>query len=211
MAEAEQLEQMVDEFPARYRKAAADWLKFQAGVDRSLFSESQVATITAWYEKFPDLWELVRPNWEYRLQPAVGAAIPGEYETGSGELWPMPSLIPDKDWAFVSQVDQFVDKLKTELRYRYLGIAPLIVVGVVILAAATLGGAIWALGYLEEQQNISKMIEQVTAGKLDPAVLEQATAVQRGTLEPLSDFAKYGLIGLALYLSWPMISKAVRK
>jgi hypothetical protein len=144
---------LVDSFPLIFTQAQADWAKFKTGVDAGLFTYSQKQTIGAWFTDFPRLWQTIRPNWEY-----------------------LPSgMVSTHRAAFKETVDAWISKLAGSSPVAGgLGIAPLLIAGLLIAAAFGIGGAIWAVGYVKKQANITKLIDGVVAGKLPVDVLKDA-------------------------------------
>jgi len=71
-----------------------------------------------------------------------------------------------------------VGRLKrSSLSTRSLGIAPAVIAGVLIVGGAA--AALWAIGYIKRQSNISRMIDGVTAGAIPSEVLVEAVKAEQ--------------------------------
>ncbi len=149
-----ELAALVASFPQIFHQATADWAKFKIGVAAGLFTYDQKQTIGDWFTKFPQLWQTIRPNWEY---------LP----TGT---------VSTHRAAFKETVDAWITKLTGTgpIGGGRLGIAPLIIAGILIAGLFGIGGAIWAIGYVKKQANVTKLIDGVVAGKIPADVLKDA-------------------------------------
>lgn len=169
----QKVKNLLPRFPGVFGSAVADWAKFRAGIDAGLFTPQQRKETLDWFRGFPKLWESIRPNY-------------------SGE----------KNRSYQESVDRFVDSLTGDPLYKNtgLGVASVIIAGVLIAGGAA--AALWAVGYIQKQANISSMIDGVVAGKLSPDVLKKAIEVQEsgGLFGGLSDLFKWAVLGgLAIY------------
>ena len=182
----------VSDFPEKLKQAKIDFAKFKAGLDLGLFKQSQnTKRVTTWFAEFPRLWEAIRPN--YLPQP--GQTMSAHRE------------------AVRKEADAFVAVLGTDPQVRnQLGIAPLIVAGVLVAAIAGIAGILWAVGYVKEQGNISRMIDEVVAGKLPPDVLKKAVAEANsgGFLGDITGLLKWGAIGLGIFYLAPVVVGAFK-
>ncbi|MHC4645186.1 MAG: hypothetical protein ACYTBJ_06775 [Planctomycetota bacterium] len=183
---------LVPEFPRIYAQARADWVKFKLGLDRSLFSELEIRQIVEWYQDFPTLWQAIRPNWELR-----------------SDAHPQKDAI-DK---FVRDVDAWSETISRAPELSGLGIAPLIIAGILIAGALGIGGAIWAVGYVKKQNNVSAIIEATVAGQLPPEVLNDAIKADSagGFLGNIKSILMLTLVGGAVFMLWPQISGLLKK
>lgn len=182
------IKKAVAAFPEALDRAIADWAKFKAA--RAYFSDNESSQILDWFSKFPDLWEGLRPN----------------YLPHTGEVYAAHND------ALVRKADGFVAKLKAANVTSGMGVAWLLIAGIVVLATFGAAGLVWAVGYLKEQNNISTMIDQVAAGSLPPDVLNQAVqAEQSSVLGDLSGLVKWIAIGVIGSILLPPIVNAVRR
>ncbi len=157
---------LVPEFPALFEQAQTDFVKLKLGVERNLFTPDEIATAMNWFSEFPQLWETIRLNF---------------IKTEQGR-------------EFGGRVDDFCGRIKRSELYRIstLGIAPLVIAGVLIVGGVV--GGLWAVSYIQRQHNVSKMIDQVTAGALPPEVLVEAMKAEQSS----GLFAGFGKIGQAI-------------
>lgn len=141
----QKVQKLVADFPAIFHQAKRDWAKFQAGLDNNLFTSKQRQEAIAWFSEFPQLWETIRPNY---------------MDTAEGK-------------EFGDRVDDFIGNIlrSSEYKNRQLGIAPALIAGVLIVGGVA--AALWAVSYIQDQNNLSKMIDGVTAGKIPPDVLKK--------------------------------------
>lgn len=194
VSQQKEIAETVYNFPATFDKAVADWAKFKAGAKAGLFTSSQRSEILDWFKQFPQLWDTVRPNFAgYRTE--AGAYL------GIG-----PAGFKDK-------VDRWVATLQSESADRSLGIAPLIIAGVVIAGALGIAGAFWAVAYIKKQGNISRMIGEVTAGRLSESVLQTALQNEASILSPIGEIGgvvKWLALGLAAYFVLPVAAEWIR-
>ena len=75
-----------------------------------------------------------------------------------------------------------------------------------------MGGAIWAVGYVKKQNNISRIIDEVTAGRISPAILQEAVKQERGgffsDIKGVSEnLLLIGALGIGAYFVLPMLRK----
>jgi hypothetical protein len=153
---------LVPLFPAIFKQAQADYAKFKTGVAAGLFDYSQKQTIGDWFKEFPQLWAAIRPNWE---------SMPG-------------GTVSTHQYAFMDSVDAWLKKVTGDhaLGGSSLGVIPFIVIaGVLIAAALGIGGAVWAVGYVKKQNNITSLIEGVVSGKIPSSVLNNAIDQEQST------------------------------
>lgn len=157
---------LVPEFPALFEQAESDFVKLKLGLERNLFTPAQIATAANWFSEFPQLWETIRLNF---------------IKTEQGR-------------EFGGRVDDFCGRIKRSDLYRSstLGLAPAIIAGVLIVGGVA--GGLWAVAYIQRQRNVSKMIDQVTAGALPPEVLVEAMKAEQTS----GLFAGFGRIGYAI-------------
>lgn len=157
---------LVPEFPALFEQAETDFVKLKLGIERNLFTPAQIATAMNWFSEFPQLWETIRLNF---------------IKTEQGR-------------EFGGRVDDFCGRIKRSELYRRstLGIALAVIAGVLIVGGVA--GGLWAVGYIARQRNVSKMIDQVTAGALPPEVLVEAMKAEQTS----GLFAGVGKIGYAI-------------
>lgn len=189
-SEEEEIRSLVPRFPLVFEKAVEDWAKFKAGTAARLFTASQHREIIAWFADFPRLWDTIKPNFEV-VNQAVVPGGPGLY----------------------GQVERFVKKLRANVEIKNaLGIAPLIVAGILIAGLFGVAGAVWAIGYVRKQGNISKMIDGVVAGQIPATVLREAVKVEKQSIfGRVESMLQYAVIGGAAVLAWPFLKKLTKK
>lgn len=189
-SEEEEIRSLVPRFPTVLEKAVEDWAKFKAGTAAGLFTLDQHEEIIGWFAYFPRLWDTIKPNFEV-VNQAVVPGGPGLYD----------------------QAERFVKKLRSDVDLQNgLGIAPLIVAGILIAGLFGVAGAVWAIGYVRKQVNISKMIDGVVAGKISPAILQNAVKVEKQSIfGQVQSVLQYAVIGGAVVLAWPFLKKLTRK
>ena len=184
---------MIKAFPGMLKKAIADWAVFKTGIENNLFTSAERAEILGWFKSFPKFWETIRPNWDPKERPVM-------------------SLMPE-DAELLQGADAFVKKLGGDVRkIEALGIAPIIIAGVVIAGVFGVAGAIWATGYFKKQGNISKLIEATVAGKLPAAVLQEAIEKENESIfGGVLSSVKWILIAGALFMLWPQIQVLINR
>ena len=164
--EEEKVKKLVPDFPGIFDRAVEDFAKFKVGVAAGLFDRQKRDEIMAWFVEFPKLWETLRPNF---------------MTIGTGDL-------------FADRVDDFVGRIQSSDLYRTagLGAALVIIAGIVLVGGAAAG--LWAVAYMKRQANISRMIDEVTAGALPAQVLVEAVKAEQesGLFAGLGRFG-YGL------------------
>jgi hypothetical protein len=190
----QQIAAAVVDFPKTFDRAVNDWAKFKAGVQAGLFTTAQRQEALEWFKEFPKLWETVRPN--FIIQ-----------RTASGAYLPLGPA------GFADKVDKWVARLQGSVAVPGLGIAPLIVAGVIIAGALGLAGAFWAVAYIQRQAVISKMIDEVTAGRLSESVLNTALQNEASFMSPIGEVGsvvKWLAVGLAAYFILPTLAESLR-
>lgn len=181
------LESVVRDFPQILNRAMADYAKFKVGVEYNLFSSSQRREIADWFGEFPDLWDKIKPNYTITTTGTISAHKDAVYKAA----------------------EIFTSKLKSNTPL--LGGAVLIAVGVVLFAG-TVAGIIWAIGYVKEQNNISKMIDAVVAGQIPASVLKEAVDKQDASVfGDVGSILKYGAVAAGLVVAWPLLGKLVKR
>lgn len=196
MAMDEDLRTAIAVFPGTFERALSDWAKFKAGVDRGLFAGSTRAEIVDWYKDFPTLWETIRPNFVKTVRTAQGSMIDPTYVS------------------LVGRVDRFVKQLGSDLAGNQLGLAPLIIAGIIIAGGLGLAGATWMISYLAKQANVSRLIDEVTAGRISPEILKAAIESERSLTNPISDLTgslKWVVAGALLFFAMPLIERLVSR
>lgn len=179
--EEAEVKQTVESFPATLRQAKRSWALFKAGHQAGLFSPGESEEIQAHYREFPRLFDTVKPNLEKFDRKALSDGA-----------------------AFVRELG--LDPLYTA----GLGIVPIIIAGVLVAGALGVGGAIWAVGYVKKQNNISRMIEATVAGKL-PADVLKAAVQDEGFFGSLGGgFGMVAALVAAAVIFGPKLLKGVR-
>lgn len=185
------LQNLVAAMPSILSQAESDYVKYLAGRNLGLFvlGSSDSKTVSGWFADFPRFWQTIRANFEVQ----EGVPYSPRYA------------------ATLARGDAFTQKLGVDpVLSNSLGFLPVIViVGVLILAAFGIAGAIWAIGYYKKQANVSKVIEQVTAGKLPASVLNTALEASKESSSLFGDISgvlKWGVIAAVVYMAWPIVS-----
>ena len=180
---------VVSEFPQRLEQAKLDYYKFKAGLKAGLFKSTQnTKRVTSWFADFPRLWEAIRPN--YLVQP--GQTMSAHKE------------------AVRRQADAFVAEIKNDAQVSQGLGSPLIIAGILVALAAGVAGILWAVGYIKDQNNITKIIDEVVAGRLPEEALIQAQkkAQGQGMLGDVTDILKWGAIAFAAFYLVPVVVNA---
>jgi hypothetical protein len=176
----QRVQELIPQFPDMFDRARDDWAKFQVGLKRNLFTPGQQKEILDWFREFPSLWETVRPNF---------------INTPEGQEWG-------------GTVDDFIGAMKREPVFRetQLGLVGVIVVGTVLVVGGV-AAALWAISYMEKQQNISKMIDQVTAGALPPEVLAAAVKEEKtgGLFAGLAEIGSVLALAVGGWFAWKLV------
>lgn len=196
MGMSEDLKTAIAVFPGTFERALSDWAKFKAGASRGLFAGSTRSEILEWYRGFPTLWEAIRPNFIKTVRTAQGSMIDPTYTS------------------LVGRVDRFVKQIGTDLAGNQLGIAPLIIGGIIIAGGLGIAAASWMISYLAKQANVSKLIDEVTAGKISPDILAAAIETERSLTNPISDFTgaiKWVVAGAAFFFAMPLLERFIAR
>lgn len=153
---------LVAGFPAMFEQAVTDLAKYQAAKKHGTVPYETQREIEGWFYEFPRVWGAIQPNWQWADDGKPAAA--------------------DK-LRFAERVNRWVIRLRGEsYQPSELGIAPLIIAGVLIAAAFGAAGLTWAIGHMQKQSNISKIIDGVARGILPAEALEEAVKVEKGGL-----------------------------
>ena len=198
ISEAQQyaIRQLPNDFPAILYQAKKDYYTLKAGLAAGVVPASaDTNTAIEWFADFPRLWEALRPNFVYDPQ----------YNSG---------LMSAHTDATRQAADDFVGELGSDpVIAQRLGIAPLLIVGILVAGVAGVAGIIWALGYVKQQNNISSIIDKVAAGKLPPDVLEKAidqAGQNTGPLADLGSILKWGAIAVVAVMVLPSVMSMFR-
>lgn len=196
MGMSEDLKTAIAVFPGTFERALSDWAKFKAGVTRGLFAGSTRSEVVGWYRDFPTLWETIRPNFVKTVRTPQGSMIDPTYAS------------------LVGRVDRFVKQLGSDLAGNQLGIAPIIIGGIIIAGGLGIAAVSWAVSYLAKQENVSKIIEEVTAGRISPDILAAAIESERSLTNPISDFTgaiKWVVAGAAFFFVMPLLERFIAR
>lgn len=154
-------------FPDIFEQAQEDWAKFKIGRTQGLFTAEQAREVLVWFRDFPRLWKSLRPNWAENISASQRR--------------------------FAERVDRFVSELEASRGLSGLGLIPIVIAGVVIVGGVA--AALWAGGYIKKQNNISRLIEGVTAGRIPESVLREAVKETPGLFGEVSTLVKWLVIG----------------
>lgn len=193
-SEEQEIGDLVPKFPAVLKRAKVDWEKFKAGVGAKAFTRDQYDEALGWFSNFPRLWDTIRPNFDQTQTIAAGQAMSSRRQ------------------AVLEDADGFVKRLRTAPEVQNLGFAVTTIVVAGILVAAIFGtaGAVWAVGFVKKQNNVSRMIDLVTEKKLPASVLQKAVAAGSagpGFFGGVTDLMKYGLIVAGVVFAWPLLKQ----
>jgi hypothetical protein len=191
VSEEQELQNLVVLFPSMLEKAVEDWGKYKAGVEAGVFTADQQKDVLDWFADFPRLWEIISPNFD-------PWADSGKPDPDKLPLW--------------ERAERFVVKLRgnVDIKSR-LGIAPIIIAGVIVAGVLGAAGAVWAIGYVKKQQNISRLINEVTTGSLPAEVLTEAVKEEKASVfGEVGSLLKWAVIAGALAVGWPLISKLLK-
>lgn len=178
--EEQEIRETVQSFPAVLKQSRDSWALFKVGAQAGLFSSREVERIRDHYREFPKLLETVKPELEKNNRQAL------------------------------REGEDFVKRLGADPLYTAgLGIASLVIAGVLIAGAFGVGGAIWAVGYVKEQNNISRIIDATVAGNLPPEILEAAVR-NEGFFGSAGFGIGAALLAVAAVMFGPKLLKAVR-
>lgn len=164
-------QKLVRGFPAVFTQAVTDLAKYKAAKERGLVPFEKQQVIEDWFYHFPQLWATIQPNWQWGQDGKPASA--------------------DK-LTFAENVNRFVIRLRGE-PYKpagQLGIAPLLIAGILIAAAFGAAGLTWALGYVLEQKNISSMVAAVADGRMPPDVLKEKIKQEHSSVFGIGDTLK---------------------
>jgi hypothetical protein len=180
-----ELQLMLQNFPASLDQAIADWAKFKVAIetDMNMFTLEQRRNILDWYRSWPKYWEALKPNYD----PSIGGDMVSTHRLNTLE-----------------KANAFAARLQTEPAINVgLGIAPLIIAGILIAGALGVAGAFWAIGYARKQANITAMIDGVVAGKIPADVLRDAIAKDTNPIADITGLLKWGLLGVLGVIAAP--------
>lgn len=178
-------------FPRLYQQALTDWAKFKLGVARGAFDTKQIREVIDYYKGFARYWEMIRPN-----------------------FFAFPDGRPKPDHAvnYAKGVDAWLNKFNSDVKTLGLGIAPLVIAGILIAGSlASVAAISWAVSYIKQQSNISALIDARTKGLLTPDEFETAINAEErigGITNPFSeaaDLLKWGIVFFGIYSFAPMI------
>jgi len=190
----EDIAKVVNNFPDTMKQARAYWGKFDAGVQGGLFNKPQKSEILDWYAQLPYLWDGIKNNWLFTPQGLMKS---------------------DGSRKFYDETESWINKLRTHpsILFPGVGLAFLLIAGVIIVAAFGAAGCFWAIGYLKKQNNINRLIDEVVAGTLPASVLEAAVNKENeaGFFGQIKDIALLGIGVAALYLFWPQVKSFARR
>jgi len=189
----EDIAKVVQQFPVIMKQARSDWAKYEVGSKNNLFTKGQSRDIVDWFAQLPYLWDGIKNNWLFT---------------------PQGLLLSGANKKFYDDTESWMNKLRTSpsVLFPGIGFGFLIIAGVIILAAFGTAGAFWAIGYVKKQNNISRMIDEVVAGRLPPEVLQAAVDKEEsGFLGDIKGIVMLGLGVAALYLFWPQIKTLAKR
>ena len=165
-------------FPDIFEQAQLDWAKFRIGRSLGLFTAEQTREVLNWFQGFPRLWEMLRPNWSENIS--------------------------ESQRRFAAHVDLFVSDLGPAPGFSGLGLAPALIAGIAIVGGVA--AALWAGGYIKKQNNVSRIIEAVTTGHISEDVLREAVGSEPGLFAGVSDMVKWLVVGsIGLLVALPAL------
>jgi hypothetical protein len=152
-----------------------------------IFPKADCLAIQRQYAKFPKVWEVIEVNFD----TAAHAGLRSDVQA-------FVRALERFDW--LPEVGGAIDSESMS----GLGLAPLIVLGLVAAAAALgIGGAIYGIGYIKEQNNQADLIREVVQGTIPADVLRADVEAENQTiLGSIADIGKWAAIAGAVYLAW---------
>lgn len=182
-----EMRDVVQQFPEVFAQAIEDWAKFREGLRAGVVPANVKSQVYEWYNEFPKLWQGIRVNWE---QPDSSQA----------------------DRYFVAAVDRFIIRLRAPSDVGGLGIAPLIILGILVAGAFGVAGLTWAVGYLKKQRNISQLIDATVAGKVPVTTLNKAIEEDKQSFlgkvsSTATNIAMLGVLALLGFMLLPVFTK----
>lgn len=137
---------VVHDFKNTLHQAMVDWARFKAAEPFYLFNPDEQNYIRSWFHDLPNLWDAIKVNY-----------------------------LDDSDRDFYELADKWISQFRVGPGVSGLGLPVLLIAGVLIVAA--IGGvaaAIWAVGYVKEQSNVTRLIDETVAGNISDDVLQAA-------------------------------------
>jgi len=183
---------VVEQYPSLLDDAVDSWAKYKVGLKYGLFTSGERSQIESQFDGWPKLWSAVRPNYE------------------AGGAYNSPDV--------VRRSESFVGVLTNDLHVTGidvtpplsggLGVAPIIVAGVLVAGIIGLAGVLWSIGYIKKQGNVSRLIEETVSGNLSESVLTAAVAEEKNSwFDTIGNMVTLGILAVGVYLFWPQIKK----
>lgn len=168
--------QLVKDFPEYIHQAIVDWARFKAAEPFDIFSPGDSAFIREWFQQLPELWDAIKVNY-------------GKFEQRN----------------FYLMADGWISQFRKGSANNSLGFGVIVIAGVLIVAA--IGGvaaALWAIGYIQKQKNVTRLVDETVAGKIPPDLLKAAVQTETekaGFVDQVTGLFKTVLvIGLGIVL-----------
>lgn len=189
------LQSLVTGFPAVLERAVEDWAKFKVAVQADLLSFSEKMSVVNWFSHFPEHWQMIRPNFTMTPEGLLKAHTP----------------------KIVAQADRFVAKLSEGgSASPGLGVPavllPIAIIGGILIAGAyTISRVLQEVGYIRQQANVSRKLALVESHEASADILtETINAEKASVFGEISDLFKYALVGVGVYLLWPLLTRLVK-
>lgn len=196
---------MAELFEPRLVISVIDWAHYKVGRQYGLFTDPEVQAVESFFFSWPKAWALIRPHFDnpdtmHIRKPADRFADELETYFGIGGQDSFRYLI-----TLEPAEDQNIGGL---------GIAPLIIIaGIALLAVLGVSGALWAIGYWKEQDNVTMIITGVTSGRIDESILSDAVNTQHQSIfgevsEGFTSLAVLLVVGGGLWVFSNILSSA---
>jgi len=183
----------VNDFPQSfYSDIYTPWLIYLAAKKRNLLTRDQCVAIQSTYIKFPKVWQVIEVNFTDPTYSGLRADV--ERFIGALNVF---------DWLPEVQSSSSANVLNG------LGVLPFLVWGAIAAAGALgIGGVVYSIGYIKEQNNQSELIRQVAAGSIPADVLQSdVDAENQSILGDVTGIVKYVVIGGLVLLAYKVVSQ----
>jgi hypothetical protein len=200
-----QVFEMADRYEARMHIAIWDWAVYKKGVEYGLFDTAQRSQVEKFFRQWPKAWALVRPHFQAPERLHILKAA----DRFSDRIEKYFGITGQDSFRYLLSLEPYESP-----SIRGLGVAPLLIIaGIALLSVLGITGVLWAIGYWKEQDNVTLLIDGVTRGNIDPAVLSDAINNEQQSIfgevaESFTSFALLAIVGGGLWLFSNILSSA---